>query len=297
MVELVDLTEGLMEYQRAAREKPAEERIALWESLYASRHPSFFHWYLNERISRDKLAERLPDYDSREDSLPRPSQMLPAVLEDVWPQVLSASGAEDQTLKAILFAGGFDADGFCEHYLGELTVFFQAEVICTYPDGLLQVHAAHETAHFLHARNVLSRDPSFNYKERYFEIPLALFAEGLAVAISRRVCPGENDARYLLWERYDPGAADWCREHEEELFGRVREVLHRSDKDTFRTLLSGGKLPEGIPHSRTGYYVGWRVVEWLLEEHPLPELVRLVPSRWPELVTAALEGAKGDASH
>ncbi|MFO8034720.1 MAG: hypothetical protein R6U88_06145 [Candidatus Bipolaricaulota bacterium] len=57
MVELIDLTEGLTEYQRAARGMSPEQRIALWESLYTSRHPEFFRWYLEERISRDKLAE------------------------------------------------------------------------------------------------------------------------------------------------------------------------------------------------------------------------------------------------
>jgi len=289
MVELADLTEGLVEYQQAARGRPPEERLALWNSLYAARHQEFFSWYLKERCPQDRLAKRLPDYDPREHVLARPSQVLPGVLEEIWPRVLAACGEGESALRAILFAGGFDADGFCEHYGPDLAVFFQAEVICTYPEGLLRVHSAHESFHYLHAHKVLSRDPAFSYKERYFEIPVALFAEGLAVAVSRRVCPGQRTARYLLWEASDPVAADWCREHERELFGRVRRVLGHSDQETFRAFFSGGNLPDGVPHWRTGYYVGWRVVEQILQERTLPDVIRAVPSQWPDLVTGALD--------
>jgi len=289
MVELADLTEGLVEYQQAARGKSPEERLALWNSLYAARHPEFFDWYLKERCPRDKLAKRLRDYDPREHALARPSQVLPGVLEEIWPRVLAVCSEGELALRAILFAGGFDADGFCDLYGGDLAVFFQAEVICTYPKGVLQVLAAHESFHYLHAHNVLARDPSFSYKERYFEIPVALFAEGLAVAVSRRVYPGQKAARYLLWEVSDPVAADWCREHERELFGRVQTILGHSDQETFRAFFSGGNLPEGVPHGRTGYYVGWRAVEEILRKHTVPDLVRTVPSQWPDLVAGALD--------
>jgi len=107
---------------------------------------------------------------------------MPAVLDEVWLRVLAACGEHQGALRAFLFAGGFDADGFCESYKGALAVFFSAEVICTYPERLMQVLAAHETTHFLHAHHVLDMDPTFSYKDRYHEFPVALFSEGLAVA-------------------------------------------------------------------------------------------------------------------
>jgi hypothetical protein len=287
MVQLSDLTEGLMDYQRQAQGKAPEERLPLWEAIYAARHREFFRWYLAERCSREKLAQRLPGYDARHGILERPSRVLPAMLNEIWPQVLTLFGEDSRPLRAVLFAGGFDADGFCEYYNGQLAAFFQAEVLCAYPDGLLRVHAVHEMAHFLHAHYVLMQEPSFSYKDRYFEIPVALFCEGLAVAASCRVCPGEGTGRYLLSELSDPAAADWCQTHERQLFRRVREVLGCSDAATFRSFFSGAR-PEGVPHTRTGYYVGWQVMERILRDRGLPEALRLRPSEWPELVTGAL---------
>jgi len=288
MIALTDLTEGLAEYLAAAPGKSPEERLALWESLYAARHPEFFAWYLSERCPRESLVKRLADYAARVERMVRPSQVLPKILDEIWPRVREVFDEIPARLPAILFAGGFDADGFVECYGGKLSVFFQAEVICTYPEGLLRVLAAHEAAHFLHARHVLSLEPGFGYKDRYYEFPVALFCEGLAVAASRRACPGEDDARYLLWEQTEPQAAQWCRAHEAELFARVREVLGRSDKDTFRAYFSGAR-PDGIPHTRTGYYVGWRVVETLLSEGSPAGLARAAPSAWPGLVASALD--------
>ncbi|MFH1610004.1 MAG: hypothetical protein ABID40_05205 [Candidatus Bipolaricaulota bacterium] len=74
----------------------------------------------------------------------------------------------------------------------------------------------------------------------------------------------------------------------------MREVLGRSDKDTFRAYFSGAR-PDGIPHSRTGYYVGWRMVETLLTGRSLAELVRTAPSAWPGLVATALDGLSARA--
>lgn len=293
MIALTDLTEGLAEYLAAAPGKSPDERLALWESLYAARHPEFFTWYLSERCPRESLMKRLADYDARAEHMARPSQ-LPKILDEVWPRALQVFEEPPTELPTILFAGGFDADGFCERYGGKLSVFLQAEAICAYPEGLLRILVAHEATHLLHARHVLSLEPGFSHKERYYEFPVVLFCEGLAVAASRRACPGEDDARYFLWEQTEPQAAQWCRAHEAELLARVREVLGRSDKDTFRAYFSGAR-PDGIPHRRTGYYVGWRMVETLLTGRSLAELVRTAPSAWPGLVATALDGLSARA--
>lgn len=101
-----------------------------------------------------------------------------------------------------------------------------------------------------------------------------LIDEGLAVAIGHAVSPVLPLERILL---YSPENMRWCVEHEADLWTELNSDLHRPVGERYRRYFRGGSNREGLP-PRVGYFLGYRLVQRYLGEHPstsLDEAVRM----------------------
>ncbi|MFA5251739.1 MAG: DUF2268 domain-containing putative Zn-dependent protease [Phycisphaerae bacterium] len=77
-----------------------------------------------------------------------------------------------------------------------------------------------------------------------------------------------------LWMMPKP-AVDWCVENEKLIIDTIWQDLNKGGFEIEKKYICGGKgfasPPEGFPE-KTGYYIGYRVVEKCLKEIPLEEL-------------------------
>lgn len=77
-----------------------------------------------------------------------------------------------------------------------------------------------------------------------------------------------------LWMMPKP-AVDWCVANEKLIIDTIRPDLNKAGLEIEKKYICSGegfaKPPEGFPE-KTGYYIGYRIVEKCLEEMPLEEL-------------------------
>jgi len=126
----------------------------------------------------------------------------------------------------------------------------------------------HEYAHCLH------------YQYKPLEEPKSLsdwiIDEGIASYFPRIV--NENASIYEgLWMMPKP-AVDWCVKNERLILDTIWHDLNKSGLDIEKKYICGGSgfanPPEGFPE-KTGYYIGYRIIEKCLKEKPLRGLCSL----------------------
>lgn len=100
-----------------------------------------------------------------------------------------------------------------------------------------------------------------------------LVSEGIASFFPKAV--DTNASIYEgLWMMPRP-AVDWCVENEKLIVGTIKQDLNKSGLEIEKKYICSGTgfaaPPEGFPE-KTGYYIGYRMVEKCLREMPLEEL-------------------------
>ncbi len=123
----------------------------------------------------------------------------------------------------------------------------------------------HEYAHCLH----------YQYKPAKESESLSdsIVNEGVASFFPRII--NENASIYEgLWMMPKP-AVDWCVENEKLIIDTIRQDLNKGGLEIEKKYICSGsgfaKPPEGFPE-KTGYYIGYRIIENCLKEKPLREL-------------------------
>ena len=126
----------------------------------------------------------------------------------------------------------------------------------------------HEYAHCLH----------FQYKPPKESESLSdwIINEGVASFFPRII--DESASIYEgLW-MMPRSAVDWCIENEKLIIDTIGPDLNKGGLEIEKKYICGGsgfaKPPEGFPE-KTGYYIGYRIIEKCLKEKPLRELCSL----------------------
>jgi Predicted Zn-dependent protease (DUF2268) len=97
--------------------------------------------------------------------------------------------------------------------------------------------------------------------------------EGLSESTGRAVSPDLPLERILL---YAPDDLRWCMEHEADLCDELARDWDRPvGHERFRRYFTGGTRNGGLP-PRTGYFLGYRLVQRYLGEHPTVSLAQAV---------------------
>jgi hypothetical protein len=219
-------------------------------------------------------------------------------LEGVDVEALARRGYEDtmrllapaREIDVFLIVGIDGSDGFSIMSGGEQVVGIGLECYGRVRNGIVVPFAeipamvAHEMCHVVRFREA---DTAMGRAQRRGEdfvtamehVPLHewIVEEGLTVSTVGAVQPDLPLESLLL---YHPEALAWCRQHEDELWARVRaewtEPLTGERYTRYFVIPDGGLDLDNPP--RTGYYLGYMLVQRYLREHPditLADAVRL----------------------
>lgn len=118
---------------------------------------------------------------------------------------------------------------------------------------LMPVLIAHE---YLHAFRKRLPEPR-TLRERMLE-------EGFAVAFAARVLPERPADEHLLMR---PGQVAVMQHYEAQLWETVQPLMDSTDRKVAERVIYGQAGPRDLP-SRAGMYLGWRMAEEYLAEHP-----------------------------
>ncbi len=291
-----DLWPEFERFWAAAREKTEDEMARLWRALYEGGHPEVFTIYFSPPYfgRREQLGPALRRYAEEFERIAAAAERVRNTLPSLVEAVLKAfvARADELELEVTVFVGVYGTDGFCFPAPDRARAFFALECLAGYTPARATVLMAHELSHGVHMElNRKATPKSFdwvlaNLDEFFPWIAGALFREGVAVAASKRAAPGLAEYEYLF---YHPDQWEWCRENAGELAARLLEKLDHRDWDTFTEFFTGGAPLERSPYPCTGYYIGYRAIERLLNTATLRELAELDLPEIPRLISGILK--------
>ncbi len=252
--------------------------------------PHLFEAYYRRQAKPDDLEAALAKFA---ETAPRLQAGLPALqrdIERVTPALAYLFAAPDVDLRWVLMVGLFSADGWVDLVDGEPVCFCAVESVEDLDRA--EVLLAHEAADVGHER---CQPRGWQGMDT---IGHALFLEGLAVLASARVTPGADEGEYL-WpgRRRTPGGQavrEWLAECEAgwaDARAALLGDLHREDEETFAAYFLGRRPRENVP-IRVGYFVGYRLLAALAEDHPIAEMARWPARRVITEIARALDEAE-----
>jgi len=142
---------------------------------------------------------------------------------------------------------------------------------------------AHELCHAVRAQEADTalthayRAEGYDQARAFAHLPLyeLLVEKGLTESTGRAASPDLPLERILLY-LYDPDDLRWCVAHEADLWDELRGVWDRPlGRDLFRRYFTLSTENTGLP-PRTGYYLGFTLVQRYLSAHPAVSLAQAV---------------------
>jgi len=205
----------------------------------------------------DELAEDLPRYDAR--------------FRRVFPDL-----EYDGEVYFMVSLGGFD--GGTRQVKGATALLFGVDVIASVygKDANLEPLFDHEMFHLYHQQFEDSAG-----KEKLYR---TLFHEGLATYVAWKMNPTAASRTIFGLPEDMPGKSEALLP---KLSALLRERLDSERDDDYATFFLGNTLRKDVP-ARSGYYVGYRVVERIARNRPLSELARLNGPALREAIDGAL---------
>jgi hypothetical protein len=235
-----------------------EDSWELYQKLYFRPHRDFFGAYwktffpqMDLRALQGRVRKVRPGHYAALEHLVK--QRKPGtIVAEVLPRCLALLPRFPEP-DVYLMVGFFSADGFIVEVEGWPAIGIGLERFKDF--RLLDVILAHEYCHYAR-RLALGSLPAPDQQT----LGQKLLSEGLSVAFSRSVFPQRRLEDLLLMSRR---RLNWCQQNEALLESTAREDMNSSC--LVPLFFGSGKHGEDIP-PRTGMYLGYRLVEQVLEE-------------------------------
>jgi hypothetical protein len=252
------------DYLRLLEAPEGEARRAAWVDDYEAAHPAVFATYYESWGNPDGRAAAADAVTSLAPVIPGREARARSLVERAGHDLVDIAVLDRPQIPAVLLVGGHTSNGWVADIEGVSSLFLALEFLGEPPlDDVLVVHEAVHLGHL--ARSAASWPQT---------VGEALFSEGLAVALSRRLRPGLDDTAYLWFDdTHEPWVGD-CRAREDNIRRTVLDALECTDGELIAQLFSakpGSPLP-----IRCGYWLGDLVLRALLDRGVSPvELVNL----------------------
>jgi len=290
-IEIADACADFLRFCDEALDQPPSRQLELWRRLYEEPNRALFDLYYSRYGTRGRAGQVLGRLLAAAPTIRETAPRVAALVERVVPRCATLLGFVEGDLRYVLMVGLFQSVAWQADFEGRPTSFLALETAPNQDLAAVELALAHETAHALHRL-------ASGIKAEGTHVGEGLLCEGVAVLSSMRLCPGWPEAAYLLpLETTDDGQprdawlAD-CERRGPELRDRLLADLDRDDVGTFAAYFweANQHAPRGLP-PRSGYVVGRRLVEALVDRHPLVEIVRWPREQAREMIRLALEQA------
>jgi len=256
-----------------------KERWELWKKHYnfAAIPPGDE----GKKLAR-KLLDNAWDKYTQKINYIRNWQPEPKLVEDHLSNVKSLLGCQKPiNLVLIYFVGGFENNAFVAPYdQGRLALCLPVEC------GDSDITLSHELTHVVHS---MTANHTAEWERT---IASTILQEGLATHVSKHLVPGKEDKCYI---EHKEGWFSSCKSRRTEILKGIFPYLDDSSSESITRFTFGNGTTNT---EREVYFVGWEIVNFLLEqgitfeeiawvqEDEIPNYLRKV---YPKLINSYLE--------
>lgn len=269
---MLAVTSTIADYRRLA-EIAATGRARAWRQEYEAAHPAIFSCYYTRHghpgrrgEAAARVAKLAPQIDQRQ------ARVLAALDRACEDAVRHGLIAEDATINVVVMVGSGSSDAWVEAFQGRPTLFVALEMLNDpTQDEVLVMHEVIHLAHYHTLWPILSVQPNLDD-----QVGFRVWAEGLAVAGTRRLRPGHPNSAYL--SAPSPHFMNDCHDNLPTIAEALIPSLSRVDPRLASRLCDNS---EGRPWpNRAGYWLGDTIAcELLRQGHALADLLSWKPDR------------------
>ena len=180
---------------------------------------------------------------------------------------------KDIALDLIYFVGAFDDNPIlAPNEDGRITLCWPIE------GNLGDIILVHELTHIVHTKTA---DLSLNWERPVASI---IMSEGLAMQVSKHFFPGKPAEAYTEYAR---GWLEDCRNNSESIVKGILPYIEESSSEKVYQFTMG----QGTTgNEREAYFVGWMLVDELLQEGmSFEEIARIKEADFPEVIRRVFE--------
>ena len=300
-IKIVSFMPDFYAFWEEAKDKPLEEKIALWDSLFEQKYADFYQQLLyrgqtGEALNRIKTPMVKGFLSSLDDSAVETMKAREEVLRELIPYALADLWEllpEEKSATTHYFVPSLNTtSGAVRPYKGDAVIYYGLEIIADWKNfdlDFLKANIVHETVHVIHFRKLIPHLMQ-KYQGRMNMMALVqgesacfmAFAEGMAVYTQEQVYP--NVSRVGVIEKNVPLYEENFKEYSDQFL----KDMERFDYQKYRKYFLDPSGDESIPE-KFGYWLGYKVVKSLAEDHSIQEMMNWKPEVAGELMLKVLE--------
>lgn len=282
-MQIVDLYPDFRRFWELARYRPFPSQAQLWREIYARPHQEFLEPYLNVWADPGMHLEgALLRYPKTLPLMDRLAQRVPALIEELAPGAADYCDSCDG-LDVVLLAGLYTRASVTIRRENRLTLLIFLESF----DGIDHVKAL--LARVLVRAFFLGREPGCHDKP-YESLSFArnLATSGVEAIGAGQLVPGLSLSEYVTLSSHPQGFEwwQWCLSHEPLLAARACMVVDETGRGVFEQFFGSAAV---LGRSRTGRYLGWRVLSELGGASPKNAIGIASSPDWPQGCAEVLE--------
>lgn len=286
---IISFMPDFYDFWEEAEGKPLEEKIALWNNLFESKHSEFYR----QTVYNGLKGERLNQFKSRK---------LRNFLESLKKEGVDRMKSEEESLRRLIPQAVSDlnklipagkevsihyiipsvntSSGSARPYNRSMIVFYGLEYTSRIKSQeFRKAIIAHEVFHTLHFKNIIpafmkkyGKDANFSTVLQKGGPLLFAFCEGLAVFSTEKLYPGIP--RPGLIEKYVP-------QYEENFIAYTKELLKDMTNFNYQKYRKYFLDPNDDPSfpDKFGYWLGYKIVEALSKDFSIKEMMGWSPEK------------------
>ena len=280
---IISFMPDFYDFWEKAKDEPPEKKIELWNTVFESKHEEFYRQAVYGRLSGDQM-ERLKSRllkgflssltESDIKRMKEKENEIKKLIPETQTDLKRMFPDEERIISHYIIPSLNTSSGCGRIYENDMIIYYGLESLSTFKKPIdIKAIIAHETFHVIHFRKIA---PAFMKKyggdfnmhtimQRMGALFYA-FLEGMAVYTTEKIYP----------DAFRPGLIEKnVTEYEENFITYTKEFLKDNENFNYQKFRKYFQDPSGdktIPE-KFGYWIGYKVVEKLANNHTIPEMM------------------------
>jgi len=294
-VRIVTLMPDFYKFWNKAKNETLENKIALWDNLFESKHKSFYDAVIYEGFTGEQLAQmkmiklkgffsHLTDADvkrmkSREAEI---IKLIPTALEPFKEILPEEKFSTDHYILPSLYT----SSGAVRPYNQNMVIYYGLELLSTFKNPQdIKANIFHEVVHVIHFQKLYPlladkfKGSIFDMELMQYMGPLFFsYIEGIAVYLTEKAYP--NQWRIGLIESNVP-------KYEENFAVYTKTLLddaHDFDFPKYQKYFLDNSKDPVVPQ-KFGYWLGYKAIQHLAKTFTVKEMLSWPPDHIKEMMT------------